>query len=255
MESKSIGCNLLNRHERDKRCEFDPEPHEYRIGGTVFRSVTTIISKFFPVFNADEAIRKMKNGRSWNPTNRYWGMQDFEIKQMWEEKGISAAEQGTFLHEQIENFFLEREYAEPQEFELFRQFQNDHKFLDPHRTEWRIFDEAYQIAGTIDFIAKNGNEFEMYDWKRSVKVIDKLNGQAIIENRWEQGFNGLSDMGHTSFNHYSIQLSIYRYLLEKNYGICLSKMYVVVLHPDYDQYYKVEVPYLKDKVEYILGTL
>ena len=252
MESNKLDCNQKNSHERDGRCMFDPEHHKYEIGGTAFRSVTTIISQFFPIFNPEEAIRKMRNGRSWNPNHRYWGMQDYEIKQAWEEKGISAAEQGTFLHEQIENYYLGQTHEEPEEFELFRQFQNDHKSLEPYRTEWRIFDEAYQVAGTIDFIAKNGNEFEMYDWKRSVKVIDKLNGQAIIENRWDQGFKGLSDMGHTSFNHYSVQLSTYRYFLEKNYGIGLSKMYVVVLHPDYDQYYKVEVPYLKEKAEYIL---
>ncbi len=46
-----------------------------------------------------------------------------------------------------------------------------------------VVDENYGVAGTIDFVAKNGNEFEMYDWKRSLKVIDKITGNAITENR------------------------------------------------------------------------
>jgi hypothetical protein len=255
MESKSMNCNQKNIHPRDERCVFEAEEHKYEIDKIHFQSVTTVISRFFPLFNADEAIEKMINGRNWNPSHKYWGMQDYEIKQNWEEKGIKASEQGTFLHEQIENYYLGHEYEQPQEFDLFRQFTSDHDFLTPYRTEWRIFDESIGVAGTIDFIALNGDSFEMYDWKRSLKVINKLNGAPITQNRWGRGFKGLSDIDDTSFNHYTLQLSIYRFLLEKNYQIKLSKMFVVVLHPDYERYYKVEVPYLKEKAEYLLGAL
>jgi len=255
MDLASLGCNDKNRHHRDLRCVFDPEIHKYEIDGTVFNSVTTIISRFFTIFNADEAIEKMKKGRNWNPNHKYWGMQDYEIKQNWEEKGMKAARQGTFLHEQIEKFYLGQKYEKPEEFTHFLQFERDHDFLSPYRTEWRIFDENFKIAGTIDFIAKNGEQYEMYDWKRSLKVINKFNGAPITENRWDRGLDGLSDIDDTSFNHYVLQLSIYRYLIEKNYDIGISKMFIVVLHPEYDQYYKVSVPYLKDKVEYILGSL
>lgn len=255
VESNSSGCNLLNRHERDTRCEFDPEPHEYRIDGASFLSVSTIVSRFFPIFNPDEAIRKMKNGRHWNAHHKYWGLQDQELKIMWEQKGLEASEKGTFLHGQIERFYLEKSYEKPKEFDLFEQFQNDHSHIQPYRTEWRIFDENDGVAGTIDFVAKNGDEFEMYDWKRSQKVVDKTTGNAITHNRWESGFGQLNDIDDTSYNHYTLQQSIYRYILEKNYDIEISKMYLVVLHPDYDRYYKVEVPYLKDKVAYMLSTL
>ncbi len=250
-----MNCNQKNIHPRDERCVFEAEEHKYEIDKIHFQSVTTVISRFFPLFNADEAIEKMINGRNWNPSHKYWGMQDYEIKQNWEEKGIKASEQGTFLHEQIENYYLGHEYDQPQEFDLFRQFTSDHDFLTPYRTEWRIFDESIGVAGTIDFIALNGDSFEMYDWKRSLKVINKLNGAPITQNRWGRGFKGLSDIDDTSFNHYTLQLSIYRFLLEKNYQIKLSKMFVVVLHPDYERYYKVEVPYLKEKAEYLLGAL
>ena len=49
-------------------------------------------------------------------------MQDFEIKQLWEENGIRASEQGTFLHEQIEKFYLDEKYEEPTEFSHFLTF-------------------------------------------------------------------------------------------------------------------------------------
>ncbi len=248
-------CNENNTHKRDARCKFNPIGHIYEIDGKIYTSVTSVVSKFFPVFNPDEAIFKMKKGRNWNPSNQYWGLEDSRIKQIWEQRGRDASDKGTFLHDQIEKFYLDESYEEPDEFQLFRKFQFDHSSLVPHRTEWKIFDEEYEISGTVDFLAKNGTEYEIYDWKRSLKVVDSISGRPIVENRWDKGLFNLKDMGDTSYNHYSIQLSLYRYILEKNYEIDVSKLFLVVLHPDYIKYYKVEVPYLKDKVEYILSTI
>jgi hypothetical protein len=47
---------------------------------------------------------------------------------------------------------------------------------------------------------------------------------------------------------------LYKYILEKNYDLHVSKMYLVVIHPEYERYIKVEVPYLKNYVEYMLNT-
>ncbi len=254
-ELDSFGCNLMNRHERDERCSFDPEPHEYKIDGEVFLSVSSVVSRFFPVFDPDMAIEKIKKGRSWNPGHRYWGLDDQSIKDMWEKKGNEASAKGTYLHEQIERYYLERTIDPPPEFSYFEEFVVDHAHIQPYRTEWRIFDETEGVAGTIDFVAKNGSAFEMYDWKRSLKVVDKITGNPVTHNPWDKGVGQLNDMDDTSYNQYSIQQSMYRYILEKKYELEISTMYLVVIHPEYDRYYKVEVPYLKDKVEYILSTL
>jgi D-hexose-6-phosphate mutarotase len=95
----------------------------------------------------------------------------------------------------------------------------------------------------------------MYDWKRSKKVISEYNGEPITNNPWQKGIGKLSDIDDTQYNHYCLQQSLYKYILEKNYEIKISNMFLVVIHPDYDKYYKVEVPYLKSKIEYILKSL
>ena len=69
------------------------------------------------------------------------------IKQIWEQRGRDASDKGTFLHDQIEKFYLDESYEEPDEFQLFRKFQFDHSSLVPHRTEWKIFDEEYEKKG------------------------------------------------------------------------------------------------------------
>jgi very-short-patch-repair endonuclease len=247
---ESIAFNLQNAHSRDSRIKFYPEPHVYTIDNTPAPSASTIIAKFFPEF---DSFGKASNLSANNPL---FGLPVEEIVEIWNSRGMEAANQGTYLHEQIERFYLGQEYAEPSEFHLFEQFFNDHPNLNPHRTEWRVFDEEHHIAGTIDLIAKNGAGYELYDWKRSKKIIDIFSGNPIVTDTWGNfGVGQLSTIHDTSYNRYCLQQSLYKYILEKNYGLTVSKMFLIVLYPDYDRYYKVEVPYLKDKAEYILRTL
>lgn len=243
---KSTAFNLQNAHSRDSRIKFYPEPHIYTIDNTPAPSASTIIAKFFPEFDTI-----------------YWsnrkapelGMSASEVEIMWRTKGEKAAQDGTFLHEQIENFYLKQEYQRTEEFHLFEKFVNENSSIKPYRTEWRVFDEHHHIAGTIDLISKSSDGYEMYDWKRSKKVVNSYTGEPVKNNQWQSGVGQLSDIDDTSYNRYCLQQSLYKYILEKNYGLKVSKMFLIVLYPEYENYYKIEVPYLKDKAEYILRTL
>lgn len=249
-EKPSIGFNLINSHPRDKRIEFYPEPHIYTIDKTPAPSASTVISKFFPEFDS------YGKASSLSPSNPLYGLPVEEIVQTWNSRGMEAANKGTFLHEQIEKYYLGEHYEKTEEFHLFEQFVSDHKNIKPHRSEWRIFDEEHHIAGTIDLISKNGVGFDIYDWKRSKKVVDTYNGEPITKDTWGNvGVGQLKDIDDTSYNRYCLQQSLYRYILEKNYNLTISKMYLVILYPDNDRYYKAEVPYLKKRAEYILKTI
>ena len=248
-DKQSISFNLKNKHLRDSRIKFYPEPHIYTIDNIPSPSASTIISKFFPEFDSFSAASRL------NPNHELYGREVEEIVAIWDERGKTAANKGTFLHEQIENFYLQQEYEKTEEFHLFESFVKENNHINPYRTEWRIFDEQYHIAGTIDLISKNGNGYEMYDWKRSKKVVNSINREPIKNNQWQIGVGQLADIDDTSYNRYCLQQSLYKYILEKNYGLKVSNMYLIVLYPEYDRYYKVEVPYLHDKAEYILRTL
>lgn len=237
--------NTLHENSRDKRIQFYPEKHLYTIDGTPAESVSSIIEKRFPVFD----IKRMAELKA-----PQYGMSAIALAKKWRKNGEEAMSAGTLLHEQIESYFLRKEYDEIEEMSLFHQFINDHSYLEPYRTEWRIFDELYLIAGTIDLLAKNEDTYEMYDWKRSKKVVDPYTGEPIVSNEYQSGFGELYDIPDTSYNRYCLQQGLYRNILERRYGVKVSKMYLVVLYPKYKQYYKLEVPYWKDKVEYILNT-
>ncbi len=243
---KNIGFNNLNKHIKDSRIKFYSEKHIYTIDGVPAPSASTIIGRFFPEFDTHYwSNRKAES----------LGMTPKEVADMWEQKGKKARDKGTFLHEQIENYYLGIEYIETEEFDQFKDFLNDHNDLEPYRSEWRIFDDSLNIAGTIDLIASNGTNHDIYDWKRSKKVVNTFNGQPIEQNQWQQGVGGLAHIDDTSYNRYCLQQSLYKYILEKNYDIKIDNMYLIVMYPENDNYYKVKVPYLENEIEYILKTV
>jgi len=55
--------------------------------------------------------------------------------------------------------------------------------------------------------------------------------------------------------HYAIQQNLYRYILEKNYGIIINNMSIVVLHPIYNDYRKYDIPRMDKEVQIIINYL
>ena len=241
--------NEMNPHARDERIEFSALSHSYFLDGIPVKSSSFLVSRFFTAFDSYSAAKKLR------PSNPLFGKSIDAIVSIWANKGKEASDAGTLLHEQIERYYKGESYEPTDEFGLFLDFANAHADLKPFRCEWRIFDESYHIAGTVDFIAKNKGLYEMYDWKRSKKVVDSRTGKPISNDYWgKTGIGQLKSIDDTSYNHYCLQQSLYKYILEKNYDLQVSKMYLVVIHPDYERYIKVEVPYLKNYVEYMLNT-
>ena len=177
------------------------------------------------------------------------------VAKMWKEKGELSAKDGKILHEQIEKYFLNKEVYTSKEFGLFKDFMITNPKISPFRTEWRIFDEEYLVAGTIDLVSKNNNEYEIYDWKRSQSIIDDDKKPKIKGFIGKHGIGDLVHISDTRYNRYCLQQSMYKFILEKNYGISIKAMYIVVLHPDYDNFYKFTIPYYKKEIEYILSLL
>ena len=120
--------------------------------------------------------------------------------------------------------------------------------LRPFRSEWRIFDERNKIAGTIDLICRNGSLFDIYDWKRSTKTSPN----ATV---WKYGTNGLDHIPDLYYYKYALQQNMYKFILENNYDVKVNKMYLVVLHPEYDRYVKYEVPQLDKEISIIINSL
>lgn len=235
-----------NKHERDNHIIFDEGPHIYTIDGdSNYTSVTTWNHSHFKHFNADEVIQNMKLGKNWNENNKYWGMTDDEIKNLWKQNGNEEAGKGTKLHYDIECYYNNIESKNDSiEWTYFMNFYEDHKKMIPYRTEWMVWDKDLKLAGSIDMVFENEDgTLSIYDWKRC---------KEISKTSWD--FSTTKCIEHipdSRFWHYSLQLNTYKYLLEKNYNKKIKDMYLVKLHPNNKRknYEKIKVADLSDEIE------
>ena len=252
-----MNCNTLNAHERDPYLEFDPESHTYHLDGRELKSVTTLVEECFPQFDAPywAARKALKEGV--NPQ---------VILDRWKREACRARDLGTMMHERIEHYYIElsRGVKPPLDtddtdaFRLFSLFAaNNH--LHPYRTEWRIYHEGYGVAGTLDFLERTpAGSFNIYDWKRSRKLIEEPSGRIISTSTYRHQGTGLPPVSHlpdTSYWHYALQLSIYRLILEERYGIHISGMNLGVFHPAYSVPWIVKVPYLQEESMNVLNMV
>lgn len=256
----TVPRNLNDSHDeynRDNLLSFDPAEHIYLYEGREFAAVSTIVSKFFREFNPIDNSMRVASRE---------GVSQIEIMERWDAAGKESRDIGTFMHAQIErvlhheNPFLMKHFeytgqyinintdiSIKTELKYFQEFMKDNKIY-PYRSEWRIYDEVHEIAGTIDLVCQNGQNYEIYDWKRSRKAQPD-------ETIWAYGKNGLEHIPDISFYHYALQQNLYKYILEKNYGIHVSKMHIVIFHPNYDSYKLYEIPHMNKEIQLVLSKI
>lgn len=252
MEHKIIPDTLakLNHHPRDDFISFEEGPHIYTVCGErgTYTSVTTWNHGHFSHFNADEVIDKMMSGKNWkDPNYKYYGMTREQIKAIWDKNRDAASGSGTQMHYDIECYWNGMEVKnESIEFSYFKQFVADFPGLKPYRTEWMVYYEEVKISGSIDMVFQNEKgEFEIYDWKRSKDIVYD---NAFGKNALTQCISHLPD---TNFWHYSLQLNTYKKILEDKYGLKISDMYLICIHPDnpYKRYERIKVALLDKEIE------
>ncbi len=232
-----MNFNEKNAHPRDPLLTFCPEDHTYHFGDRILRPVTSVVESCFKPFDVDY----------WAPRKAaQLGISEAELRRQWEEKGRCARDAGTAMHAAIEHYYLGEPLADFDTRHLFRAFEAGNP-LNPYRTEWSVFDEDSGIAGTIDFLEYNNGVFRIFDWKRSDKII--YNGKPVLKSAFAQtGIGALSSVPDTTFWHYALQVSIYRYILGRKYGINVESCHLVVLHPNYDVPYLLTTPYLEPQI-------
>jgi ATP-dependent exoDNAse (exonuclease V) beta subunit len=282
-----IITNYLTKHHhtRNDLITFKEDGHIYQIENVPqITSVTTWVHSLFPHFNADAVIEKIVASQTWkNGTSPYSNMSATEIKSKWEEKRVSSSSKGTQLHAAIEYYynlvsFIQDKYGSTseniinialrdftKERELFRQFELDRQstltytnsegFIleqdfsnwKPFRTEWCIFDEDAHIAGTIDMIFRDGDDYIIMDWKRCPEFKKT--------NPFESATHPvLAHLPNSNYWHYALQLNIYRYMLKRKYNIIVKQLFLVGIHPDHEKYQMCEIPIMDSTMEKLFFT-
>ena len=253
----------LHPHPRDACITFDPGPHKYTIRTSTstcehsnYVSVTTWNHSHFPTFDPDAVLAKMN---LLNPKSPYFGQTKEEIKAGWETNRATAAALGTAMHAQIEDYYnnggsINREdttTTTTKEMQLFYDFVQANPHLQPYRSEWMIFHEEWRLAGAVDMVFQNTNDgtFAIYDWKRS-KSIQKTNAY----NQWALT-ECIAHLPDANYWHYALQLNTYKAILEAKYGLQISELCLVILHPNQSRFLVQKVPVLALEMHELLCGL
>jgi ATP-dependent exoDNAse (exonuclease V) beta subunit len=247
--------SFTNKHPRDDHIIFHEPTHTYYIDGSSEKviSCTKFIHEFFPHFDPDVTIAKMMKSPKW--TSSVWhGMSAEQIKKKWNDSGKEASTKGTAMHLAIEQFLHgSEEVIDPEnygtiEWKYFMNFWRDVEHdLVPYRSEWEVWMKEFMLCGSIDmvFYSKKQNGYVIYDWKRSKEIK--------TTNNFANGFGPVSHLPDSNYWHYTLQLNIYKYFLEKFYGLNVVDLCLVIIHPDNKNYRLIRLNMLNDEVEGMLN--
>ena len=200
---------------------LDKSVHEYTLRtqpDLVFTSVTTFIDQFFEGFDSEKIATNLV---ATHP--RYADRTVQSLIDEW----AAAGQHGTYVHEEIENWVKEgvipRESKAVVAVDWLKNYQkkSDIEVL----SEVIVYSRELKIAGTIDILAldKTTGIYEIIDWKTSKRIDTASFGNKM-------GTSSVTkDVPDCNFYHYSLQLSLYRYLLEEYYGITVQNQLIAHL--------------------------
>lgn len=233
--------------------------HKYFVDGIQMReSLTTWIGRFHSEF--DEEERSLHCSKTKDPTSKYFGKSQQDIKQMWHDNRVN----GTLMHEYIERFYndmfdaSDKRYRNPA-FARFLKYQREFVIqnkLVPFRSELRNFDVADcairdQMCGSADMIYIREEDIGHKERGKNVVIVDyKFLGEMPTQTFNKFCYAPFEDMPDTKLYHYYIQLNGYRRMAEIR-GLKVTEMFVVdfgSLESKIQTYQIYQVPDLQEKV-------
>lgn len=134
-------------------------------------------------------------------------------------------------------------------------FYDDYKDRLEHLAdEYVIGSEEYDIASAIDhlFINKLTGGLVLVDYKTNSDIYKDQKYYKNSHKKPPKMKIPLQNIDDFTINHYHIQLSIYKYLVEKYTNLKIEEMFIVYFSENIENYEIIEIPYLKDEVEKIL---
>lgn len=245
----------------DQEVEYDDAQHKYYINdkGKLINyiSATTIVSRFYEKFDTESQIIRMAN--KYGETPDYW-------RTKWHEDNQKSIVRGQSIHSYEERFLYNRGYScingsTHIVYPYKSRINSIGELPDGVYPELKMWNHIWRIAGRADkptFETINGIRFAHVEDYKTNKIIRKegYSDSKIPERMMLYPLEHLPDCEYT---HYTLQLSIYQFMLEYfGYTPGLRRL-IHFPHPIEDLGVPdpviYELPYLKDEVLAMLIVL
>jgi len=231
---------------------FYDEPHKYFLDNKELISVTTLIHQYQEEFNED--YWSNYKGEQFNISQK-------EILRAWKFINNKGTIKGSAIHDYAENLFENKKFEYPKDMILKEfgfdpvineynttkrhvdKFYNDVRGkLIPIKTEYVVYDKESMIAGMLDILFYNVKmkEFQIWDWKSNKDFTFEMPSRHLL--------NDLFMLEDCDLELYSLQLEMYKQIIEKNVPIKLGKSYIVWFSHNNEDYKIIET---KDRRYYV----
>lgn len=251
--TKEQMLKILKDSFKDFKFFEDEHYYEYK-GNRVGISATTFIHQFCNEFDSQGMAEKVANRD---------GKTIQQVLDEWKYKADFACCKGTTCHEFVQSLWSGKKWKEAlfdnsQEYAdavmkiglQATNFKNDYQqHLEHLVDELPIGSEEYDIASCVDhlFYNKLTGGLVLIDYKTN-SLMEGYNKKAYSK-KMKVPLNHIND---DALHHYYIQLSIYKYIIEKYTPLKVDEMFIVYMSENINDYEIIDIPYLKEEVERIL---
>jgi len=235
--------DFLLLDENFKNIRFFEKEHKYKINGELCNySVTSLLKKYSKEFESEKIAKNVafKQKRKVE-----------DVLKEWEYKKNYSCFRGTEFHKYVENFLSKKftcldesglhSFLLSEEVDNIEERKIDHKNTMKHmisnflkfydwydknfyflKSEFVVGDFDSRLCGTIDNLSfnKESKKLSILDYKTNQNIKrEGFKGQKML--------NEMSHLDDCEFVKYSLQLHIYKYILEKRTGFEVNTLYIV----------------------------
>lgn len=233
------------------------EPHKYYVGDKELISMTTLIGKFKEPYDIEHWSQVKGN---------HYGLDPETIKYLWNFNNDRAGIMGSILHDYAENMFLNKVFPYPDHLVLDRfghdatrklfEFKKERfdRFYEmcknrlfTIRTEYVIWDAEFGLGGMVDLLMfnKKTGQFEIWDHKTN----KEFSYNSKFGNYFKAPFDYIEEC---KFNEYSLQLSGYKYIIEKYTGVKLGTSRVIWYGNDEEDWQVIDMADMTPQIKAML---
>ena len=250
---------------------FNPELHSYvDENNKEYVSVTQLLHKYKKPFNQEESAAKASR----NKKSKWYRIPPAEIIKIWNAEADRSVKLGNWYHDQREQDLLECGTISYDncdlpiyscKYESGLKVATDQKIGDGVYPEFFLYLPSVGIAGQSDRVTVANGKVDILDYKTNKEI--KTQGFKNYEGISQKLLYPLNHLDDCNLNHYTIQLSIYMYIILKHNPLYrageLTLQHVIFEeHFDKDPYgYPIYLkdkdgnPIIKDVIQYKLSYL
>ena len=250
--------NIIKELQYFKGIRFHEEQHFYTLNDYKFGiSATSLIETYGQEFDSDSASQMVANKR---------GISQQEVLNEWKKENEFSCIKGSCIHLKAQSLWMNTNYEIDyntidetvdknrlkKEYDIMSKqainFYNDYKDMyDMIQDEFIVWSKEFDIAGSIDGIMYN-------KYTQQCCILDfKSNKDLQFESKYHKKMKvPLHKLDDVNGQHYYIQLSIYKYLIEKYTNIKVDELFIVYFNINADNYEIIEPLNMENEVKEIL---